>query len=51
MCKLSNSSLKGSIQLQTIVIHKKNLEFYKQPKEILLKVIDILEKSNKAAKI
>ena len=27
------------------------VEFYKQPKEILLKVIDILEKQNKAAKI
>ena len=27
------------------------IEFYKQPKEILLKVVDILEKQNKAAKI
>lgn len=26
-------------------------EFYKQPKEILLKVIDVLQKQNKAAKI
>jgi hypothetical protein len=39
------------IHHQKIVHFVANTEFYKQPKEILLKVIDILEKAGKAAKI
>lgn len=51
MLKLSNSSLKGNKQHPNKVRLFLTIEFYRQPKEIILKVIDILEKQNKAAKI
>ena len=51
MYKHSNSLLKESRQLPNKVSLHSYIEFYKQPKEIILKVIDILEKQNKAAKI
>lgn len=50
MSKPFNSSLKANRPHQKKV-KLPNLEFYKQPKEILLKVIDILEKQHKAVRI
>ena len=51
MCKLYSSLPKANKQLPSKVSTFSIPEFYKQPKEIILKVIDILEKQNKAAKI
>jgi hypothetical protein len=51
MLRPSSSSPKANKQLPNKVTNLLCLEFYKQPKEIILKVIDILEKQNKAAKI